>query len=172
MVEISTEKGDITEEKRADAIVNPANSLGMMGGGVAFAIKKKGGTEIENQAMKKAPISIGFAVATTAGKLPADYVIHTPTMERPAESINLENVKKATIAALKCASKLNINSIAFPGMGTGVGGVSKKDAAKIMINSIREFFSKETKTSLKKVILIGYDDELYQEFKRALEEEK
>ncbi|MFH7882684.1 MAG: macro domain-containing protein, partial [Candidatus Aenigmatarchaeota archaeon] len=104
-------KGDITEEE-CDAIVNPANSLGIMGGGVALAIKKKGGEEIEREARAKAPIKVGEAIATKSGKLKCKYIIHSPTMEKPAQKITLENVKLATRAALELARKMNLKSIA------------------------------------------------------------
>lgn len=165
MLKISTKKGDITKEK-VDGIVNPANSYGVMGGGLAYAIKKLGGQEIENEAIEKAPIPIGKAIITPAGKLPSNFVIHAPTMEEPAMKISLENVKKATMAALECASRNNLKSIAFPGMGTGVGRVSKKDAAKVMVENIEKFI--KNKTTLEKIVLIGYDDELYDEFKKAI----
>lgn len=152
--------GDITEED-VDAIVNPSNSLGIMGGGVALAIKKKGGEIIEEEAKRKAPIPVGKAVATTAGKLKAKYVIHATTMEMPAEKIGIENVKKATRAALECAKEIKAKKIAFPGMGTGVGGVDKKQAAKIMIEEIKKFPELE-------VILVAYDKEMYNAFREAI----
>jgi len=74
---IGIKKGDLTEED-SEAIVNPANSLMIMGGGVAYAIKKKGGEEIEKEAIKKAPVEIGKAVVTKAGKLKTKHVIHSP----------------------------------------------------------------------------------------------
>ena len=92
------QKGDITELK-VDAIVNPANSSGYMGGGVAGVIKRIGGFEIEKEAVSKAPIPVGDAVVTTAGKLPCKYVIHAPTMKQPAMRIGVENVRLATRAA-------------------------------------------------------------------------
>ncbi|MEA3458041.1 MAG: macro domain-containing protein, partial [Candidatus Thermoplasmatota archaeon] len=80
---IITKQGDITQID-CDAIINPANSFGYMGGGVAGAIKRVGGKEIESEAVNKAPIVVGKAIATTAGDLPYEYVIHAPTMKRPA----------------------------------------------------------------------------------------
>ena len=91
--------GDLTEMD-AEAIVNPANSLGVMGGGVALAIRRKGGREIEEEARAKAPIHVGSAVLTTGGRLKARHVIHAPTMAMPAERIGIENVALATRAAL------------------------------------------------------------------------
>jgi len=165
-IQIIAKKGDITEEV-VDAIVNPANSYGFMGGGVAYAIKKKGGDEIEREAIRKGPTPVGKAIPTTAGKLKAKFIIHVPTMKNPAERIGIENVRIATEAALKLASELGIKSIAFPGMGTGVGGVSKRDAARVMVETIKDFINKKD-TKLIKVILVGFDDELTGEFKKNL----
>ncbi len=162
-MEVFLIKGDITEVE-CDAIVNPSNSYGYMGGGVALAIKKKGGEIIEKEAVEKAPIPVGKAVATTAGNLKAKYVIHASTMEKPAEKIGIDNVLKATEAALKLALELKIKCIAFPGMGTGVGGVKKEDAAEAMISVFERF-----KESDIKVVLVAFDEELYEAFRNALE---
>jgi len=159
MVDIKVQKGDITESE-AEAIVNPANSYGLMGGGAALNIKRAGGQIIEDEAVKKAPIPVGKAISTTAGYLPSKQVIHAPTMERPAQAIDAENVKIATIAALELASELGIETLAFPGMGCGVGGVSYSDAAKNMIEAIMEYRPDYT------VFLIGFDDDLTLEFQR------
>ncbi len=157
---ITVKKGDITKEK-CDAIVNPANSFGLMGGGVALAIKRKGGKIIEDQAIMKAPILVGKAVATSGGKLKCKYVIHAPTMFRPAQKIGIDNVRKATRAALECAKKMGLKTVALPGMGTGVGGVSYDDAAKAMIEEAKKF--KELK-----IRLIGFNDKLVKAFKSHL----
>ena len=151
---IKAVKGDITELE-CDAIVNPANSLGYMGGGVAGAIKRKGGAEIEKEAVGKAPIEVGKAVATGAGKLRCKYVIHAPTMERPAMKIDAGNVKKATRAALELAKEMGIKRIAIPGMGTGVGGVSYGEAAKAMVEVIKEFAK-----DFEEILLVDINDEM------------
>ena len=135
---IIVKSGDITKIS-CDAIVNPANSYGYMGGGVAGAIKRAGGNEIEKEAIAQAPIFIGSAVATTAGTLPCQFVIHAPTMKKPAMKIPVENVAKATQAALKLGKGMQIKNIAIPGMGTGVGGVSPADAARAMVKVAQEF---------------------------------
>ncbi|MBD3388703.1 MAG: macro domain-containing protein [Candidatus Altiarchaeales archaeon] len=158
MAEIVVEKGDITL-KEAGAIVNPANSGGWMGGGVAYAIKKAGGDIIEAEAVASAPIPVGSAVETSAGKLPCKHVIHAPTMELPGEIIGPENVNSATDAALRKASELGVESVAFPGMGCGVGGLSKSVASRAMVESILDFGPEFT------VYLIGFDDELTEEFR-------
>jgi O-acetyl-ADP-ribose deacetylase (regulator of RNase III) len=130
--------GDITDIS-ADAIVNPANSLMIMGGGVAGVLKRVGGDIIEREARKYAPVPIGKAVVTPGGLLRAKYVIHAPTMEKPAMRIRPENVYHATFAALTKAFDLTLKTIAFPGMGTGIGGLSPKSAGREMIRAIREF---------------------------------
>ncbi|MDI9623420.1 MAG: macro domain-containing protein [Methanothermobacter sp.] len=159
---IQVKKGDITNIK-VDAIVNPANSYGLMGGGVALSIKEKGGADIEKEAISKAPIPVGEAIATTAGKLKAKYVIHAPTMEEPAQPSNIRAIKKATLAALKKASELKISSIAFPGMGTGVGRVPKDKAAQAMIEAV-----KESPEEIEKILFIAYNQEMYEAFKNAM----
>jgi len=159
---VIVQKGDITKLK-IDAIVNPANSSGYMGGGVAGAIKRVGGVEIEKEAISKAPISVGDAVVTTAGKLPCKYVIHAPTMKQPAMRIGVENVRLATRAAFKKAKELGIKSIAFPGMGTGVGGVPLVDAAKVMVETAKDF-----EKHFEKIVFIGLNNEFVNVFKKFL----
>jgi len=158
--------GDITRLE-VDAIVNPANSQLMMGGGVAGAILRAGGDQIQKEALRKAPIPIGKAVATTAGKLNAKHIIHAPTMTRPAMPTDRENVKLATRAALACASQLGVKSVAFPGMGTGVGGLNLEEAAEVMVTEMKKHV--ESGTPLKNVILVGFSADLTHAFERALQ---
>jgi O-acetyl-ADP-ribose deacetylase (regulator of RNase III) len=164
-LKIIVEKGDITQLE-VDAIVNAANSRLIMGGGVAGALLRAGGQEIQEEAYKHAPVPVGKAVATTAGKLNAKCVIHAPTMERPAMRISKGNVQLATKAALECAEKQEIKSVAFPGMGTGVGGLHSKEAAQVMVREIKKHIDKGT--NLEQIILVGYTDELFQEFQKAV----
>jgi len=165
-VEIVALTGDITEEK-VDAIVNPANSWLIMGGGVAGAIKRIGGKEIEEEALKHAPIPVGKAIATDAGKLRAKYVIHAPTMERPAMRIDVENVRLAVSAALKCADELKLKSVAFPGMGTGVGGLALNEAAEAMIHETKKHVEKGT--HLNRIVFVGFNQDLTQAFSKAID---
>ena len=159
---IVVKKGDITQTQ-CDAIVNPANSFGYMGGGVAGAIKRIGGSEIEKEAISKAPIKIGKAIYTTGGSLHCKYVIHAPTMERPAMRIGVGNVKLATKAALELGIKLNLKTIAIPGMGTGVGRVPVDDAAKAISEISKEYVSK-----FETIILIDRNDDMIDSFKKYL----
>ena len=164
-IELVVVEGDITRLK-ADAIVNAANSLMIMGGGVAGAIKRRGGEEIEKEAMKHAPVPVGKAVSTTAGRLPAKRVIHAPTMERPAMRIPLENAAKATKAALEVAEQECLESVAFPAMGAGVGGLSVKDVAREMTRIIASHSPKCVRTA----VLVAYGERAYKEMLEGVTE--
>lgn len=153
-MQIKIIKGDITNID-VDAIVNPSNSYGFMGGGVAGFIKSIGGEEIQDEAVANAPIPVGYAIITTGGKLKCK-VIHASTMEQPAQKINAGNVREAMRAALECAEENKVSCIACPGLGTGVGGVDKKVAAKAMIMEIKRFKGKY----LQMVVLIDMNDDL------------
>ena len=157
---IFVKQGDLTQIV-CDAIVNPANSYGLMGGGVAGVIRRVGGREIEDEAVAKSPINVGEAIVTTAGKLPCRYVIHAPTMREPAMKIPVENVKLATVAAFKLALQINVKSIALPGMGTGVGGVSKDAAAEEIVSIAKEFENK-----FEEIILLDRNAETIECFKK------
>lgn len=159
MADIICLKGDITRFL-AQAIVNPSNSHGLMGGGVALHIRTAGGQSIEDEAILGAPIPVGRAIHTTAGYLPSKWVIHASTMKEPAEKAKTRDIAAATKAALKKACELKVESLAFPGMGCGVGGLSYPDAASTMADVIINYDPPFT------VYLIGFDDELTREFER------
>lgn len=154
-------KGDITKVK-VDAIVNPANSWMIMGGGVAGAIRRAGGQVIESEARKHAPVPVGRAVVTGAGKLPCKYVIHAPTMERPAMRTTISKVRAAVRAALRAADDARVNSVAFPGMGTGVGGLDPREAASAMVETIVKELPRLN--NVNEVILVAFNEELYNAF--------
>jgi O-acetyl-ADP-ribose deacetylase (regulator of RNase III) len=120
-----------------DAIVNPANSLGIMGGGIGGALRRQGGDVIQQAAMQAAPIAVGAALVTTAGQLPAKNVIHVPTMEEPGMKIGAENVRRAARAALIAADRNNFKVIAIPGIGTDLGDVPFDEAARAIVEEIR-----------------------------------
>jgi O-acetyl-ADP-ribose deacetylase (regulator of RNase III)/ADP-ribose pyrophosphatase YjhB (NUDIX family) len=158
--------GDITELE-VDAMVNAANNQLLMGGGVAGAIKRNGGQVIEDEAVKKGPIPIGQAVATTAGKLKARYVIHAATMGLDFQTDEIK-VRDSCRHALTLASELNVRSMAFPALGCGVGGFPVTAAAKIMAQEVLKHL-RETKTSLTEIIFCLYAKEDYSVFaKNAL----
>lgn len=155
--------GDLTHLS-VDAIVNPANSLGVMGNGVAGSIREAGGEVIEEEAKACAPIAVGAAIVTTAGDLFAKAVIHVPTMEEPGMKIGVENVRRATRAALLAAARFNYQTIAFPAIGTGVGGVPFDEAARAMVDELRAHRQPQPQT----VYLIVPRQELCPAFEEAL----
>ncbi len=136
--------GDITEQE-TDAIVNAANNQLWMGSGVAGAIKRTGGEEIEKEAVGKGPIEIGEAVATIAGKLKAKYVIHAAGMGQDLVT-STEKVKSSTASSLKVADSLKLKSISFPAIGTGVGGLGLDQCAESMLKAVFEFQPANLKT--------------------------
>jgi O-acetyl-ADP-ribose deacetylase (regulator of RNase III) len=147
-----------------DAIVNPANSLGIMVGGVAAAIREAGGQAIEDEAKASAPIAVGAAVVTTGGELFTKQVIHVPTMEEPGMKIGVENVRRATRAALLAAARNNLTRIAFPAIGTGVGGVPFDEAARAMVDELRAHRQPQPQ----EVWLIAAKQEMIPHFQEAL----
>ncbi|MCK4224868.1 MAG: macro domain-containing protein [candidate division Zixibacteria bacterium] len=156
-VAIKLIQGDITEQE-VDAIVNAANNHLWMGVGVAGAIKRKGGIEIEKEAMSKGPIPVGEAVVTKAGSLKAKYVIHAAVMGQDLIT-NEEHIRNATLNSLKRAEELKIKSIAFPAFGTGVGGFPVDECARIMLAEVKNF-SKNAK-SLKEIRFVLFDKKSY-----------
>lgn len=140
----------------AQVIVNAANSLGLMGGGVAGVIKRAAGAEVEREAVKDAPIRVGKAVLTSGGNTKYKGIIHAPTMPEPGMHIPVQNVALATKAALTLADEKGFESIAIPGMGTGVGGVAPGDAAKMMVDAVRAFSPR----TVKSVVLVDVDPEM------------
>ncbi len=165
MIKIEVHMGDITQLE-LDTLVNAANNRLWMGGGVAGALKRAGGKEIEAEAVKKGPIPIGEAVVTGAGKLKARYIIHAAVMGQDLRT-DAEKIRQATRNSLLRADELGIKSIAFPALGTGVGGFPLDECARIMISEVRQHSAK--KTGLERVVFALYDEPAYQAFKRELE---
>jgi O-acetyl-ADP-ribose deacetylase (regulator of RNase III)/ADP-ribose pyrophosphatase YjhB (NUDIX family) len=163
--EIKIISGDITELE-VDAIVNAANNKLVMGGGVAGAIKKKGGKIIEEEAVKKGPIKIGEAVATSAGSLKAKYVIHAATMGLDFQTDETK-IRDSCRNALKVAEELKIKSIAFPALGCGVGGFPLLATAKIMAQEVFRHI-REDDSNLKEVIFCLYDKEAFDVFHKGV----
>ncbi len=163
-IKIEVKQGDITQAD-TEAIVNAANNHLWMGSGVAGAIKSKGGIEIEKDVMSKGPIDIGQAVESTAGKLPFKYIIHAAGMGQ--DSYTDENiVHEVTKNSLLLADKLGLKSIAFPAIGTGVGGFSVELCAQKMIGATREL-SDQFK-SLERVVFVLFDKASFDTFEKEL----
>jgi O-acetyl-ADP-ribose deacetylase (regulator of RNase III) len=160
--DIVLERGDITEFE-VDAIVNAANNQLSMGAGVASAIKRKGGTIVEEDAIRQGPIEVGDVVVTTAGNLAASYVIHAAVMGTDLRSTP-ESVRRATVETLRQAEELRLHTLALPAFGTGVGRLDPKDSAEAMIAGLRAHFAEVTTSSLRRIHLVLFQDETYQAF--------
>ena len=136
-MELEVREGDIAEVE-ADAIANAANDHLWMGAGVAGALKRAGGDEIEHEAMAQGPIELGTAVATTAGRLHARYVVHGAVMGQDLRT-NAELVRRTTRSCLDVADELGCRSLALPAFGTGVGGFPLDECARIMVGEAQAF---------------------------------
>jgi O-acetyl-ADP-ribose deacetylase (regulator of RNase III) len=157
-------QGDITDE-RTDIIVNAANNHLWMGAGVAGSIKNKGGESIEREAVAQGPINVGDAVLTSAGNLAAHHVIHAAVMGQDLHT-DAETVAKAMRSALELAERKNIQSISFPALGTGVGGLSVYHCAKVMITTGVDFLMNSH--SLHLIRLVLYDKIAFNAFEEEL----
>jgi len=161
-LELSVVDGDITALE-VDAIANAANDALWMGAGVAGAIKRAGGEEIEREAVAKGPIDVGDAVATTAGRLPARWVIHGAVMAQDLRT-DADLVRRTTESCLRVADRLGAKSLALPAFGTGVGGFPLDECAEIMVSTARAFES----ASLERVVFAVFGDEAARAFETAL----
>jgi len=161
-VELEVREGDIAAVE-ADAVANAANDALWMGAGVAGALKRAGGDEIGREAMAQGPIPLGNAVATTAGRLPARYVIHGAVMGQDLRT-NAELVRRTTRSCLDLADELACRSLALPTFGTGVGGFALAECAGIMVEEARSF----TPQSLERVIFAVFGGDAYDAFSSEL----
>jgi O-acetyl-ADP-ribose deacetylase (regulator of RNase III) len=161
-VQLEVVDGDITRLE-VDAIANAANDRLWMGAGVAGAIKRAGGEEIEREAVARGPIPVGDAVATTAGRLPARWVIHGAVMGQDLRT-DADKVGRTTASCLRVADELGARSLALPAFGTGVGGFPLDECARIMVAAAR---AHEPRT-LERVVFAVFGNEAREAFERAL----
>ena len=136
MAELALWNGDICDLE-VDAIVNPANVTLWMSTGVAGAIKRRGGDEIEFAAVRQAPVALGDAVVTRAGSLAARWVIHAVSLDQQRRT-SAEAIDRAVRSALQRARELAIETLAIPALGTGVGGFPLPEAARVTVAAVRE----------------------------------
>lgn len=148
-------QGDITELS-TDAIVNAANCQLVLGGGVAGAIRIKGGPKIQAECNEKSPINTGEAVITTGGDLNVQYVIHA-VGPRQGQGQEDEKLKSAISNALKVADENGVKSIAFPAISTGIFGFPMDRCAEIMLSATIDHL--RGRTSLERVIFCLFDEE-------------
>ena len=162
MTELSVVVGDITALE-VDAIANAANNHLWMGSGVAGAIKRAGGEEIEREAVARGPIEVGDAVATSAGRLPARWVVHGAVMGQDLRT-NADLVRRTTESCLRVADGLGAESLALPAFGTGVGGFPLDECARIMVDAARGHEA----SSLRRVLFAVFGDDARASFDGAL----
>jgi len=164
-------KGDITKIP-VDAIVNAANSSLMGGGGVDGAIHLAGGVAILNECKKivglRGGCKTGEAVITTAGNLPAKFVIHTVgPVWKGGENHEAQKLEDCYQNSLQLAKDNNCRTVSFPGISTGIYGFPKNEAARIAVNTVYEFMSCQDK--IDKVIFVCFGDEYFTFIRRYME---
>jgi O-acetyl-ADP-ribose deacetylase (regulator of RNase III) len=163
-VRLDVVEGDITAVE-VDAIANAANDRLWMGAGVAGAIKRAGGEEIEQEAIAKGPIAVGDAVATRAGRLPARWVIHGAVMGQDLRT-SAELIGRTTASCLRVADEVGARSLALPAFGTGVGGFGLDECARLMVEAVRAHEPR----SLERVVFAVFGEEARRAFEAALAE--
>jgi O-acetyl-ADP-ribose deacetylase len=156
--------GDICELE-VDAIVNAANVSLWMSTGVGGAIKRAGGDSIEFAAVRQAPVSMGESIVTPAGKLAARAVIHAVSLDRDRRT-NGTVIERAVRSAMARAREIGASSVAFPAMGTGVGGFPLDEAALVAVKAVRDEL--ERSPGLEHVIFAMRGATAYQAFEIAL----
>jgi O-acetyl-ADP-ribose deacetylase (regulator of RNase III) len=161
-VKLEVVEGDIAAIA-VDAVANAANNHLWMGAGVAGAIKRAGGEEIEQEAMAQGPIAVGDAVATGAGRLPARWVIHAAVMGQDLATSG-DAIRRATRRTLELADQLGAESLALPAFGTGVGGFPLDECARIMVAEARAFDGQ----ALRRVVFAVYGADAEATFRSAL----
>jgi len=169
MPAVEVQIGDITAVD-TKAIVNAANNRLWMGSGVAGAIKRAGGEEIEREAVAQGPIAVGEAVVTGAGRLPHKAVIHAAAMGYDEHGSMIpatrETVYAATRAALARCQERELRSVAFPALGTGVGGLDLDTCAEAMVQAVRDHAASGAQLP-ERVVFVVRNDEAAQSFRRA-----
>jgi O-acetyl-ADP-ribose deacetylase (regulator of RNase III) len=161
MAELEVIAGDVTKLE-VDAIANAANTQLMHGGGVAGAISRAGGPDVQRESDERAPIGLGEAVETTAGDMPARWVIHAATMELGGPT-SAEIIERATRSTLDRAEQLGCRSLALVAFGTGVGGFPLDEAARLMVGAAREH-----EGDLERIVFAVHGDEAERAFRDAV----
>ena len=179
-IKIELRQGDITDQPDIDAIVNAANTELWLGSGVAGAIARRGGPDVEREAVAQGPIRLGEAVATTAGSLPNKFVIHAAAMgyreedravPKRAGSLSSEAIiRDATMNSVAIADESGCKSIAFPALATGVGGFPVDECARVMMAAAKDYAASHPQTNIEQVIFVLFSTSDFQVFERELEQ--
>lgn len=161
-------QGDLTEMD-TDAIVNAANNDLQHGGGVAGAIRRKGGEAIQRESNEIGSIPVGGAAITSGGKLKARYVIHAASMQLGGET-TAHALRSSTAHTLRIAAEKELKTIAFPAVGTGIAGFPMDECAEIMLREVVEHLKHGS--SLDKIYFVLFDSRALKAFEKAWREIK
>ncbi len=159
---IVIQQGDLTAME-TDAIVNAANNDLILGGGVAGAIRRKGGDAIQRECNEIGSIPVGYAAITSGGNLKAKYVIHAASMQLGGATTP-ESLRRSTAHALRIAAEHGLKSIAFPAVGTGIAGFPMEECAEIMLRETAEHL--KNGSSLQTVYFVLFDERARKVFER------
>ncbi len=160
------QQGDLTEMD-TDAVVNAANNDLQLGGGVAGAIRRKGGDAIQRECNEIGSIPIGSAAVTAAGNLKARYVIHAASMQLGGET-TAKALRSSTGMSLRLAADKKLKTIAFPAVGTGIAGFPLRECAEIMIDEVTRYL--QGSTTIEKVYFVLFDREALAVFQGVAKE--
>jgi O-acetyl-ADP-ribose deacetylase len=163
---IEIRQGDITEMDM-DAIVNAANNDLQLGGGLAGAIRRKGGPRIQAECDEIGTIPVGGAAITSGGNLKARHVIHAASMQLGGGT-SAQSLRSSTAHALRIAAQRGFKSIAFPAIGAGIGGFPMRECAEIMLRETAKHF--ENPTSIERVCFVLFDTKALAAFEEAFRE--
>ena len=159
-------QGDLTEMD-TDAIVNAANNDLQLGGGVAGAIRRKGGPQIQKECDEAGPVPVGGAAITSGGNLKARWVIHAASMQLGGQT-TARALQASTAHSLRIAAQKGLKTIAFPAVGTGIAGFPMRECAEIMLREAIKHL--EGATSLEKIFFVLFDKEAFTTFEAVLRE--
>ena len=150
-----------------DAIVNAANNDLQLGGGVAGAIRRKGGPKIQAECNEIGTIPVGGAAITTGGELKARHVIHAASMELGGRT-SPHALRSSTAHSLRIAAQHGLKTIAFPAVGTGIAGFPVTECAEIMLREAAKHL--EGSTSLEKIHFVLFDEDGLETFQEVFRE--
>ncbi len=174
MTRILIEEGDLTEAP-VDAIVNAANTELLLGSGVAGAIRERGGPDIQRECNDLGPIPLGEVAVTGAGKLPFRSVLHAAAMN-PGGEVSEQSLRAVVTGVLEAAERLQLTSIAFPAIGTGVGGFPLRRCAEVMLEEVERHLSARsasgTSTSLAEIHFVLFGEPAYRVFEQVRDAER
>ena len=164
-MEFDVIQGDIAREE-ADALINAAGTSLRMGSGVAGALRRGAGEEINKEAMAKGPVDLGEVAVTDAYDLDAEYVIHAAAMPHSGDGkATAESIRDATRNALEAADELGCESLVVPALGCGVAGFDLREGARIIAEEIHAYEPR----NLEDVRFVAYDDEEFRTIEKTVE---